>query len=585
MLALGASSVAQAACVAPVAINVSSLTPAGGAAAGGYAVNINGSNLNNTTSVQFGGVNAPITSNTGTRIIVTAPAKPGGGAVNVVLFGAYGENTSGATCVPITSYTSPIDFTYVVTAIVVSSSPALISQVGVAYTQTNTAAGGNGNFTFSVASGALPAGTSLDSGTGTVSGTPTTTGPFSYTIRATDSPVSTPATGATVSGTVSPAALAVSATPSATTQVGQPYSQTNVASGGTAPYTYSVDVGTLPAGTTLNTSTGTVSGTPTTAGFFSYSIKATDNTSATASSLSTTGTITNAGVTLTSTPSATTQVAQPYSQTNVASAGSGLYTYSLNSGTLPAGTTLNVNTGLVSGTPTTAGAFSYSILVTDSVGGTASNTISGTIAAQGFTLTSTPSAVTRVGQPYSQTNVASFGTPGYTYAVTAGAVPAGTTLNTSSGTVSGTPTTAGAFSYQITATDNAAQTRSQTISGTISPSFLTIASTPSAQTKLGQPYSQANTASGGTPAYTYTLYAGALPTGTTLNASTGVVSGTPSVPGLFFYSILVTDSGAPAQTATSTTVSGVIAAASSTVTLTSSVNPSTFGQAVTFTAT
>ena len=59
-------------------------------------------------------------------------------------------------------------------------------------------------------------------------------------------------------------------------QVGQSYTQTNVAGGGTKPFTYSLASGALPAGTSLNSATGTVSGTPTTAGAFSYAIKATD---------------------------------------------------------------------------------------------------------------------------------------------------------------------------------------------------------------------------------------------------------------------------------------------------------------------
>jgi hypothetical protein len=86
------------------------------------------------------------------------------------------------------------------------------------------------------------------------------------------------ATTKPVSGMIEQANLNIISMPSATTQVGQSYSQTNVANGGTAPYTYSVaSDGTLPAGTTLNTSTGTVSGTASTAGAFSYIILARDS--------------------------------------------------------------------------------------------------------------------------------------------------------------------------------------------------------------------------------------------------------------------------------------------------------------------
>jgi hypothetical protein len=73
-----------------------------------------------------------------------------------------------------------------------------------------------------------------------------------------------------VSDTIAPATLTLTSTPSTTTQVGQAYSQTNVASGGTTPYTYTVFSGSLPAGTSLNASSGLVSGTPTAAGAFSY---------------------------------------------------------------------------------------------------------------------------------------------------------------------------------------------------------------------------------------------------------------------------------------------------------------------------
>lgn len=81
----------------------------------------------------------------------------------------------------------------------------------------------------------------------------------------------TKATGTTVPGT-----LALANVPSAVAQVGQPYSQSNTASGGKSPYSYSVSAGSL-AGTTLDSATGIVSGTPTAAGPFSYTIAASDS--------------------------------------------------------------------------------------------------------------------------------------------------------------------------------------------------------------------------------------------------------------------------------------------------------------------
>jgi hypothetical protein len=128
-----------------------------------------------------------------------------------------------------------------------------------------------------VSAGSLPAGTTLNAANGTVFGTPTTAGAFGYTIEATDSGSPAQTATETVSGTIAPATLTLVATASSTTQLGQFYRQSNVAGGGTAPYTYTLSAGTLPAGTTLSASNGTVFGMLSAAGAFSYTIEATDS--------------------------------------------------------------------------------------------------------------------------------------------------------------------------------------------------------------------------------------------------------------------------------------------------------------------
>jgi predicted hotdog family 3-hydroxylacyl-ACP dehydratase len=540
---------------------VTSVAPNSGSFAGGTSVTITGTSFTGATAVKFGGAAAAsFTVVNATSITATSPA--GSGTVDVTVTTPGGTSPTGAAD----------GFTYTA-KLTLTATASSATQVGRFYRQVSAASGGAVPYAYLVSAGSLPAGTTLNAATGVVLGTPTASGAFSYTIQATDS--SSPAQTATqpVSGIIAPATLTLVATASATTQVGQAYSQTNAASGGTTPYTYSVSAGTLPAGTTLNTSSGTVSGTPTAAGAFSYTIKATDSGSPTAQTAThvVSGTITPATLTLTATPAATTQVGQSYSQTNVASGGTTPYTYSLFAGTLPAGTTLNVSTGTVSGTPTTAGAFSYAIKATDSgspTAQTATQVSSGTIAPATLTLVATASATTQVGQAYSQTNAASGGTTPYTYSVFAGTLPAGTTLNASTGTVSGTPTTAGAFSYTIKATDSGsptAQTATQVSSGTITPATLTLTATAAATTQVGQAYSQTNVASGGTTPYTYAVSVGTLPAGTTLNTSTGTVSGTPTAAGAFSYTIKATDSGSPtAQTATQV-VSGTITPATLTL--------------------
>jgi hypothetical protein len=149
--------------------------------------------------------------------------------------------------------------------------------------------------------------------------------------------------------------------------------------------------------------------------------------------------------------------------------------------------------------------------------------------------------------------------PPYGYSASAGTLPVGTNLNTSNGTASGTPITAGAFSDTIEATDSEStpQTAPQVLSGTIASATLTLTATPSSTTQFGKTYSQTNVAGGSTVPYAYSVSAGTLPAGTKLNIATGTVSGTPTTPGTFSYTIKATNSGSPAQTATQV-VSGTI---------------------------
>jgi antibiotic biosynthesis monooxygenase (ABM) superfamily enzyme len=243
---------------------VRSISPASGPAAGGTSVTITGLAFTGATTVAFGSTPALFEVNSDTSITAASPA--GGGTVDVTVTNAVGTSATG----------SADQFTYIPT-LTLASTGSSTTQVGQSYSQTNVASGGTTPYTYSVSAGELPAGTTLSASTGTVSGTPTASGAFSYAITATDS--GSPAQTATqvVSGTIAPATLTLTATASSTTQVGQAYSQTNVGGGGTTPYTYSLTAGTLPAGTTLNTSAGTVSGTPTTAGAFNYTIKVTDS--------------------------------------------------------------------------------------------------------------------------------------------------------------------------------------------------------------------------------------------------------------------------------------------------------------------
>jgi hypothetical protein len=244
-------------------------------------------------------------------------------------------------------------------AITITVNPATLPNgtVGTAYNQTITATGGAPGYTFT-ATGTLPAGLSLSSA-GVLSGTPTTAGTSNFTVTATDSggnsgtrSYSMVVSGGAVTITLSPANLASGT-------VGAAYSQTITASGGTSPYTFTTSAGTLPAGLTL-TSGGVLSGTPTTAGTSSFTVQATDSASHSGTQSY------NVTVTLALSPAtlAGGTVGSAYSQTITASGGTSPYTFAVTSGSLPAGLTLSSG-GVLSGTPTTAAAASFTVQASD----------------------------------------------------------------------------------------------------------------------------------------------------------------------------------------------------------------------------
>ncbi len=228
--------------------------------------------------------------------------------------------------------------------------------------------------------------------------------------------------------------------------------------GGIAPYTVT-QTGALPTGLTFNAATRTFSGTPTQAGTFNISVTVTDSTGGTAATVTNNYTLTIAVPTLALTPAAGALPAGTggvaYSQTFTASNGIAPYTYAVSAGALPPGLAFNTGTGALTGIPTAAGAFTFSIRATDSTTGTAATVTNAyTLAISAPTITINPATLPNSVQqlPYAQTLVATGGTAPYTFAITAGALPAGLTLSTA-GALSGTPTASGVFNFTVRATD------------------------------------------------------------------------------------------------------------------------------------
>jgi Putative Ig domain len=210
---------------------------------------------------------------------------------------------------------------------------------------------------------------------GLISGTPSTTAgsPFSFTVQATDSASvsGTQAESITVSVASALTVTTTSPLPGATT--GSAYTTTLTASGGTAPYTWSLQSGTLPAG--LAISGQTITGTPTTPGTSSFVLKVTDNVAATATLSASLTVLSTLAITTTGLPGATAGTA--YTATVVATGGVFPYTFAITSGALPAGLVLDTDgsvtgtAGTITGTPT-GGSSSFTVTATDTAGATAS---------------------------------------------------------------------------------------------------------------------------------------------------------------------------------------------------------------------
>jgi hypothetical protein len=430
---------------------------------------------------------------------------------------------------------SPLEIT------TLSAPPGFVS---VPYNTTVSATGGAPPYTWSAPSG-LPPGISLDAQSGILSGTPSQEGTFGFDIQVRD-----------VSNRVAMRAFvlvvgnALSITNATLKKglVGTPYQEVFVASGGTPPYRWAV-VGAAVPGLTLDAATGVLSGTPLLIGNFNITVRVADaaNLQFTRSYSITVDPVFQ--ITTDTLPAATLGVL--YERTFTATGGTPPYFWSFSGSALP-GLALQPGTGILNGVPTQSGTFAFNVIATDSQGQQAS---------KGFTLNVNqavriaPDTLpgTTVGANYSQTFSATGGVTPYVWSMT-GLVP-GLTLDPVAGTLRGIPTQPGTFPFSIRATDALGQpgTRDYSI-GVIAPLQILTDSLPEVQ--AGFSYSQTLAATGGAPPYTWRIINGSLPEGLSLNAATGLVSGSPARAGSATFSIEVADgAGARASRAFTITVS------------------------------
>jgi CSLREA domain-containing protein len=223
--------------------------------------------------------NATLTGNPAT---IQANGQAGVTATANAMLGAYqvAATANGATG------TATFNLTNTCQAITVNpSTPSLTAgTMGTPYTQTFTQIGGIGTPAWSNPGGGLPGGLTLNSSSGVLSGTPTGQGTFNFTILVTDGNGCTGqrAYSLVINPMACPTITVIPSNPALTAgTVGTAYSQTFTQTGGAGTITWSNPGGGLPGGLTLNSSTGALTGTPTTAATFTFTITATDTNNCT----------------------------------------------------------------------------------------------------------------------------------------------------------------------------------------------------------------------------------------------------------------------------------------------------------------
>ncbi len=451
--------------------------------------------------------------------------------------------------------------------------------VGQAYPATAlSASGGTGPLAWTVSTGALPAGLGLDSSTGAISGTPTTGGTASFTVTATDS--ETPAVSASADLSIQVAA--------ADSAIELSASETAVSAGSKVTFTASVSSDAVPGGTVSFADTGSPitacqsvplsSAAPHVATCdvtyeqpAQHSVVATysgDSSSKQASSSPVTVAVSAAAiplaVTTSSLPDATAGTGYP-ATTLSASGGTVPLTWSISTGSLPQGLTLDAATGEISGTPTAVGTSSFTVMVVDSAPSPATATADLSIKVAAAPLSPTTTVVTAfpaspvVGDPITYTATVSSATlPGGTVSFADGGSPIAScqsvALSAATPYVAGcTVTYSVAGPHSVTATysgdAHTATSASSPLAVSVSNAPFGITNAAQATAAVGQAFSFALTTTGGKHVtFSVVKWRGqtGLPAGIYLQNlanHTGLLKGKARHAGVYTFSILAHATG------------------------------------------
>ena len=460
---------------------------------------------NNATSYSAIGLPIGLTLNATSGLISGTPTAIGNSTVTLSATNAGG--TGNATLLLRVRPAPPV----------ITSALSANATAGAAFTYQIAASNNPTSYT---ASG-LPAGLTLNATSGLISGTRISIGNSTITLGATNA-------GGTGSATLAlrflPPAPAIMSAVSANATVGVSFTYQIVASNNPTSYTVSG----LPAGLTLNATSGLISGTPTAIGNSTVTLSAT-NAGGTGNATLALRVVLPAPPAITSALTANATLGTAFSYQIKASNNAKSYSAS----GLAAGLALNATSGLIDGTPTAIGNSTITLAATNA-GGTGSATLALQVLPPPPAITSARSANVTVGTAFNYQITTNYKATSYIVY----SLPVGLTLNATSGLISGTPTAIG----NSTITLGAKIGEGMVFAGLairILPQRPTITSALTANAKVGAAFSYQITASNNATSYS----AGGLPGGLTLNATSGLISGTPKAEGAFTVGLTAANSG------------------------------------------
>ncbi|HET9898799.1 MAG TPA: putative Ig domain-containing protein [Streptosporangiaceae bacterium] len=423
--------------------------------------------------------------------------------------------------------------------------------VNQAYSFTFTANGGLGAVTWAVTKGTLPAGLQLNTATGQLSGQPSKAGTFAFTVSATDSSRRHQVARAAESVTIEAASATLEVTTAGLPKItaGQDYDAELTSAGGSGAVQWSISAGTFPAGLSLDQSSGNITGSPTSGGTYHFTVQVTD--SATPTPHTATRALTMVVATAPALHIATKSLFNGteggfYFSVLAATGGAGQYEWSA-SGNVPPGLSLDSGSGVLSGTPTGPGKFSFQVTVQDAAGHEATRTYTITIARVKLRVSKAVPPAT-VGSYYTANVKPSGGEAPYSYSEVSGTLPTGLSFDSVSGAIVGTPAKKGKFTIKVHVTDSSSPPQQVTVTVTVNVAAvpkLTLSRRAPVGGAVGVPYTAGLGFSGGRAPYTWSVSKGKLPPGLVIDKISGMITGTPTRRGKFALTIKVTDSTKP----------------------------------------